>query len=145
MESSKFKDMMVSSMTDINTLSGISFLHGNGHKSKILASCDAKYHIEDLCYIQLGCYLDGTTVEKNVSQPGIDLQFWLKLPQSSYDHFTGDIIALTTPGTPAKSPPHSPTKNLLFDEDSDDGGSISVSSPAKIETAPYAVTPKMIR
>ena len=51
MESMKIKDTMVSSMTNIDTLSGISFLHGNGQKSESLASGEAKDRIEDLCYI----------------------------------------------------------------------------------------------
>ena len=142
MESMKIKDTMVSSMTNIDTLSGISFLHGNGQKSKSLASGEAKDRIEDLCYIKLSCYLDGSTVDKRISQPGIDLQFCLKLPQSSYDPNTGDIISLATPGTPAKPSPHSPKTKLVFDADSDD----SSSTPVKPATpTKNAVTPKMSR
>ena len=145
MESSKIKDTMVSSMTDIDTLSGISFLHGNGHTYKSVTLCDAKDFIEGLCYINLGCYLDDNTVDKRISQPGIDIQFCLKLPQSSYDTSTGEITVLTTPGTPAKSTPHSPAKKLIFNAGSDDDDSASVSSPAKSVNTPHAVTPKMSR
>ena len=104
---------MVSSMTNIDTLSGISLLHSNGHTSKSLASFDAKDRIEDLCYIKLGFYFDDNTADKRISQPGIDIQFYFKLPQSSYDTSTGEIAVLTTPGTPEKSTPHSPAKKSV--------------------------------
>lgn len=62
---------------------------------------------------------------------------------------TGNITALTTPGTPAKSTPRSPIKKILFDtadnDRFDDDTSISVSSPAKQISTPQAVTPKMGR
>ena len=133
-------------MTNIDTLSGISFLHSNVHKSKSLASFDAKDRIEDLSYIKVGCYLDGTTMDKRISLPGIDLRYCLKLLHSSYDPSTEEITALTTPGTPVKSAPHSPIKKLLFDADDNDesvtDGSTSVSSPDKSVTPPHTVTPK---
>ena len=100
-------------MTDIETLYGVSFLHGTGHKSKSLVSYDAKDRIEDLSFIKLSYYLDSNTVDKRISLPGINLQYCLKLPQSSYDSSTGDITALTTPGTPPKLTPHSPAKDPL--------------------------------
>ena len=58
--------------------------------------------------------MDGTTVDDRISLPGMDLQYCLKLPQSSYDPGTGDITALSTPGTPAKSAPHSPVKKYFL-------------------------------
>ena len=54
MESTKIKNSMISSMTDIGSLTGISFLLGNGSKSKSLVSCADKDRIEDLSYIKLG-------------------------------------------------------------------------------------------
>ena len=102
MESMKIKETVISHITDIDTMSGLFFLNSSGHTADILALCDVKYRIKDLVFIKLGCYLDGSTVGRHISQPGIDFQFCFKLPQSSYDPNTRDIIALTTPGTPAK-------------------------------------------
>jgi len=85
MESIKVKETAISRMTDINTLSGLAFLNISGHTAVSLASCNAKDRIEDLAFIKLGCYLDGSTVDRHTSQPGIDLQFCFKLPQSSYE------------------------------------------------------------
>ena len=55
-----------------------------------------------ISFIKLSCYLDGNTVDKRIFLPGISLQYCLKLPQSSNNSNTGDITALTTPGTTVK-------------------------------------------
>ena len=99
MESMKIKGMMISRMTGIDTLPKLAFLNSSGHTTASLASCDAKDHIEYLAFINLGCYLDGSNVDQRICQPGIDLLFCFNLPRSSYDLNTGDIIALTNPGT----------------------------------------------
>ena len=146
MESTKIKNSMMSSMTDIGSLSGISFLLGDGSKAQSLVSCADKDRIEDLSYIKIGCYLDGTTVDNRISLPGLDLQYCLKLPQSSYDPGTSNITAFSTPGTLAKISPNSPVKKLFFgppgNNASDDDDSVS---PPKQDSTPQAVTPKMSR
>ena len=53
-EATKIKNSMISSITDIGSLTGISFLLGHGSKFKILVSCADKDRIEDLSYIKLG-------------------------------------------------------------------------------------------
>ena len=52
MESTKIKNMTIACMANDDTLSSVSFLHCNSHKSKNLASWDVKDCIEDLSYIK---------------------------------------------------------------------------------------------
>ena len=108
-------------------------------KSKSLASCADKDRIEDLSYIKLGCYLSNTSVDDHISLAGMDLQYCLVLPQSSYDPGTADITALSTPGTPKKrhillSKKIDPSVNGASDDD------VVVSPPEQAST-PQAVTP----
>jgi len=155
MESMKIKETVISRMPYINIMSGLAFLNSSSHTAVSLASCEAKEHIEDVDFIKLGCYLDGSTVDWHISQQGIDLQFCFKLLQSSYNPSTGDIISLTTPGTPAKSVPFFTIK-LIFneigegndDEDVEDEAeddTASSSTPKKLSTIPSGFSPKMSR
>ena len=96
MESSALKSDIISSMTNVCNLTGLSFLHSNGDKAKTLKSCDLKDRPSDLAYIKLSCCLDGAVIDQRVTQAPMDFQFCLKLPQSSYDTQSGSVIPLSS-------------------------------------------------
>ena len=91
MKSMKIKETIISCMTDIDTLLGLAFINSSGHNTTSLALCNTKSYTRDLTFVKMRCYLDGSTVDRRISQPGIDLQFCFTLPQSSYDPNTGEI------------------------------------------------------
>jgi len=58
MESTKVKNTVLASMTDVENLSGIAFLLGSGQKAKNLEMCVLKHRIADLSYFKVGCCLN---------------------------------------------------------------------------------------
>ena len=62
MESTQIKESIVASMTGVENLSGLDFLHSGVQKYKSLASYDTNDHISDLACIKLGCCL----ADKNI-------------------------------------------------------------------------------
>ena len=110
MESTQVKERIISSMTDISNLTGLAFLHSDGKKAKNLASCDLKDCIGYLTYIKLGCTLDGSVVDTRVCHSLIDIQYFLKLPQSLYDTGTGLVVPISSP---ARDPKRTPNPQLL--------------------------------
>ena len=151
------KDKIMDSMTDINNLVGLAFLHSDGKKAKNLASCDLKDRLIDLTYIKLGCTLDGSMVDTRVCQSPIDFQYCLKLPQSLYDTGTGSVVPISSPKRVTKDMTQtqslsSPRKKLIFDNvsndakdpvDMDGGTGLGTSTPPPTSIVP--VTPKMSR
>ena len=158
MESTRVKEKIIGSMTDISNLSGLAFLHSDGKKAKNLTSCDVKDRVADLAYIHLICTLDGKETDARVCQAPIDFQYCLKLPQSLYDPSTRKIVPLSSPKRVTKrvfNPESlsSPREKLLFDNsttqndsgsDSDNEAEVAVvNTPETQPTVP--ITPKMSR
>jgi len=92
MESTRCKEKIIASMTDVNNLSGLDFLHSNSHKSKNLACYNKKDRYVNVTYIKLGCCIDGRHIIQHITQAPVNFQFCLKLPQSLYDNNIGNII-----------------------------------------------------
>lgn len=92
MEPSKAKDDIISRITSIINLSGITFLHSSGNEAKYLGSEKINECIADLVYIKLFCHIDGKYMDVYILQAAIDVQFCLKLPQSLYDFSTDNIV-----------------------------------------------------
>ena len=158
MESSTLKSAIISSMTDVCNLTGLSFLNSNGEKAKTLKSCDLKDRPSDLAYIKLVCCLDGSVIDQRVTQAPVDFQFCLKLPQSSYDTQSGSVIPLSSPTKTRKNSEMksksqvSPREKLIFDpteagSDSDEDSNAESpkdATPAKDGTlSSTPVTPSM--
>jgi len=97
MESTRIKNKVIASVTNVENLSGTAFLLGSGQKDKDLESCELKHRIADLSYIKVVCYLDGKMNDKRIKQPVVNVQFCLKLPQSLYDSETGIFGPVFTP------------------------------------------------
>ena len=97
MEATRIKDSVVSSMTDILNLTGLAFIQSNGNQIQNLASSKLEDRKKDMAFIKLGCCIDGKAVDTRIDQPAIDIQYCLKLPQSSYNKITGKLVTLATP------------------------------------------------
>jgi len=72
-ESTRVKNKVIASMTDVENLSGIAFLLGSGQKAKNLELCDLKHCIADLSYIKVICCLDGRMKDMCIKQPAVNL------------------------------------------------------------------------
>ena len=94
MEASRVKEAVIASLTHVSNLSAIYFLYSSGNTTKKLASLDLKDRIADIAYIKFSCYLSGEPIDTRILQPDIDLQFSIKLSQSSWDSNTGIVCPL---------------------------------------------------
>jgi len=119
-------------MTNIENLSGISFLLGNGQKAKNLESCDLKHRIADLSYIKVVCCLDGKMKDMRIKQPAIDVRFCLKLPQALCDSESGVVEPVFTPTKTKPDTVNSVSqKSNLFAEVDEEQGSANESGNNK--------------
>lgn len=94
-KSVRVKESVVSTMTGIFNLLDLDFVHGGGHKAKMLPSTDLKYCLTDLVFIKLGCCINEKEVDERIKQNIMDIQFCFKLSQSSYDQSSGDLVTLS--------------------------------------------------
>ena len=99
MEATRIKDAVVSSTYDILNLTGLAFIRTDGNQIQNLVSSKLEDRKEDMVYIKLGCCIDGKAVDTRIDQPPIDVQYCLKLPQSSYNKATGKLETLATPSS----------------------------------------------
>ena len=102
MESNRIKETVIRSMTDFSNLTGLAFLQSNGSMAKNLTSSTLEHRHADLAFIKLGCCIAGNEIDERIQQNSMEVQFCLKLPQSSYDQHTGTVITLTSPSSRKK-------------------------------------------
>ena len=79
-ELTRFKERIVVSLTDVDNLSGLDFLHSSGQHTKHIVPCDVTDRCIDLSYIKLGYFIDGKLANQRVIQTPADFQFYLKQP-----------------------------------------------------------------
>ena len=157
MESTRVKNKVIASMTDVENLSGIAFLLGSGQKAKNLDSWNLKHRIADLSYVKVVCCLDGQVKDMRIKQLAINVQFCTKLPQAIYDSETGVVEPVFNPTKTKPDTANSVSrKSNLFAEvdeeqdsanESDDNkqsGSTFTSPPRSGTTTPSTISMSMI-
>ena len=102
MESNRIKESIIASMTNYSNLTGLAFLHRNGSTAKNLAYSKIKNCHADLAFIKVGCCIDGNEINERIQQNSMEVQFCLKLPQSSYDQYTVTVVTLSSPSSRKK-------------------------------------------
>ena len=85
---------------DIKTLQHLAFLSSEGKIVTVNGSAQLKDRSEDITYFRFKCDLNSHHFDSRVSQEReLSLQFYLKLPQHSFNVDTGSILAIKLSST----------------------------------------------
>lgn len=86
----------------LGNLEPVIFLTSTGKEAKIEDPGDLKKRDEDITFIKFNCFLDGSQLDSRVTTIGpLSFQFFLRLPQYSFDAASGATISATV----SKPPP----------------------------------------